>query len=492
MDVRVAVGLIRFGLDWDLESTRVFLAGRGIDLSIAELSLLSDEFLVRWSLFVEHSRSKWAPYLAEDFVLVVDATHVNGGPATVRAVHAGTGVTIHAACIASENEPELVRFLEDVKCIVGTPRRILRDGGTAIKAALERVFPGVAHQLCHFHFLRGAAEALLRVPYEALKKAIVATKRLPRLQEVANALAATPATGLHRALAVFARLAIEHVVSARDSVGGFPFRLAYSEVAQRVRDARTWLAKAVAAAMRLNVHQPLLVQARTHMDALWEDSDVRRESLRVERLASWLLEVRVLMRLERGFNDGMEPPVFTAEDQDKALRRLHEIQKQAIDAGSVEAKAWEGLVDRFREHEGELWAFLGEPGAARTTNQIESCHREDRRCVRKRTGQGATGPAMERVGELLAVWSNARNPWFIKHALHGVDLVQEFLAQEPGRVKEGLACLRAKRWRGRLPVAATQRRGLLEEFVALMEAGAPPAKLQGWADRVEGVAATGV
>ena len=494
MDVRIAVGLIRFSLDWDLEATRIALAARGIELSLACLSNLSDEFLIRWNLFLEDTRPAWAPRLKRGFVLMIDATHVNGGPATVRAVDARTGVTILSQCIPSENEDDLVVFLQDVKRLVGKPRRILRDGGSAIKAACARVFPNVAQQLCHFHYLREAGKALLTGSYDALKKAVVETKELPALQRIADALAHTVPheSGVRRALGVFARLLIEHVVSARDSVGGFPFRLAYHEAAARVRDARAWAAKAVTSAMRLNVHHPLLVEARQRLDALGQDADVRPAFLRVERLWSWFLEVRDLMRLERGFNDGNEPPVLTPSDRDAVLKRVHEIRGEAARAGPAESAAWEGLVERFREHEHELWVFLDAKGVPRTTNQIEGYHRDDRRGIRKRTGQGATNAGMERVGEYLALWSNARNPWFVKRVLSGVDLAKAFLSQDRARVAAGLAALRAKRWRGRLPVRAQDRKGLLEEFVRLMDSGSEAAGLDAWAARVEGVAATGV
>lgn len=309
---------------------------------------------------------------------------------------------------------------------------------------------------------------------------------------MANSLAqATPKqAGARRSFGVFAQLLVEHVLSARDSVGGFPFRLAYHEVASRVRHART--RKTVKGAMRLDLHNPLLVEARTRLDALGDDPDLKAAFLRVGRLYGWFQKVRALMRLDGDFNDGEEPPPFTREGRGKVLARLGEIRGSAKQAGPVEAMAWEGFVDRFGQQEGELWAFLDEPGAARTTNQIESCHREDRRGVRKRTGQSATGPAMERVGEHLALWSNARNPWFIQHVLTGVDLVQEFLKQDAEHVKQRLAVLRGKRWRGRLPVAAKKRQGLLEVFVGLVESEAPEASLQEWADRVAGISAPGV
>lgn len=92
------------------------------------------------------------------------------------------------------------------------------------------------------------------------------------------------------------------------------------------------------------------------------------------------------------------------------------------------------------------------------------------------------------VVENLALWSHARNKWFVKNVLTGVDLRAVFLAQDPARVKAGLAALRAKR--GRLPVRAKDRKGLLEEFVGLMASDSGIEALVRWSDRVEGITAT--
>lgn len=493
MDVRIAVGLLRFGLDLRLKQTRAILAKHGIHLSLACLSNLGDEFLIRWSLFVEDTRPAWAPRLMEGFALMLDATHVNGGPATMRALDATRGVTIHAACIPSENEEDVVAFLETVKALVGVPWIILRDMSPAIKAACLRVFPGVPQQICHFHFLREAGKSLLEASYGRLKDAIVATEELPALQRAVDALAAGKGEtdGVRRAVGVFARLALEHVVSARDSVGGFPFRLAYHEVAQRVRDARAWLKTGVACAMRFNVCHPILLEARERLDALGEDAAVKPLFLRVDRLFGWFLEVRGLMRLERDLNDGDEPPPLTPADRLTILARVNQIRGEAAAAGTAEAAAWERFADRFRAHEDELWVTLGQKGVGRTTNPLEGRHREDRRRIRRRTGRHATSDQMERVGEHLALWSNAGNPWFIRNVLEGVDLRRVFLAQDAARVEAGVTALRAKRWRGRLPVRARDRHGLLEEFVRMMGSSPEPGQLVAWADRVEGVAATG-
>lgn len=54
-----------------------------------------------------------------------------------------------------------------------------------------------------------------------------------------------------------------------------------------------------------------------------------------------------------------------------------------------------------------------------------------------------------------------------------------------------MLALRAKRWRGRLRVAAEDRSGLVGEFVTLLASEALQAATAAWTGRLEGVTATG-
>lgn len=169
--------------------------------------------------------------------------------------------------------------------------------------------------------------------------------------------------------------------------------------------------------------------------------------------------------------------------------RVHAIRGQAQAAGLEEAQAWRRIVDHFAAHEDHLWVVVGLRGQPRTTNPIEGAHREDRRSIRRRTGRMETGVEMERTGDHQALLSNLRNPWFVRAVLRGVDLVGAFRLQDVARVREGVLALRARRWRQRLPVRATKRPALLQEFVQLLTESADAGRLTAWADRVEGVVA---
>lgn len=495
MEVLIAVGLLRYGLHHQLAEVQTRFSRRGIHLSLAELSNLSDEFLVRWSHWFDATRPRWSPDL-EDFILMIDGTQDAGGRVTYRARDATTGLTLHAATLEAESTSEVTRFLEQVKAAFGTPRAIVRDLSSAARAACTAVFPGVPQQACHVHFLRDAGESLLGNAHEALRAAMLATKQLAALARVASALAQPAADSgnpLRRSVRVWTRLLLEDIQSARDATSGFPLRLAYHEVAVRIRDGRRLVAAVVAHAVRANVCDPLLLDAKERLDALGGDERVRTAFVHLDRLQSWFGEVRTLLRLERAtLRRGLRPQAVTAADRAAILARVHTIRGEAAQAGDHEASAWQRVVDRFEAHAGELWVALDVKGLPRTTNAIEGDHRETRRSIRRRTGRHETRREMERTGEHLARWSNANNPWFIQHALAGVDLVAAFRTQDPRRIRAGVDELRAKRWRDRLPVRPADRRERLEEFVRLLDGPFTVERLTAWADRVEGVTSPAV
>lgn len=491
LEVLVAVGVLRWGLNLQRDEVVRELAPRGLRLSHGQVSRLGDEFLVRWHQWFDAHVSRWARRWRRGLILLIDGTQDGGGPVTYRAISHRQGVTVHAATIRSENEQDLVAFLEEVKRRVGRPALIVRDGSQAARNACTRVFPGVPQRLCHWHWLKDAGQPLLEDAYRELREAVLEEKRLPALEKLRGKLVeAGPEadSARRRSLRVWTRLLLEDIVSARDATGGFPFRLAYYDVMRRVRDGRRRAKAMIDAALKWNVHEPLLVEARQRLDALGEDARVKKAFLSVDRRVAWFTRLRAALRLEDAQSGTPQDATAAALEADQVLAKVQEIRGEAEAAGLGEASAWMRVVTRYRDHEAELFPTVRLKDAPRTTALMEASHRRDRRSCRRRTGTLATRSVMERLGDHLAVWSNASNRWMVRHAFHGVDLVAAFLDQDPAHVEAGLAALRAKRWRDRLPVRAKERAPLLDEFLNLATPNAPDVILTHWADRVEGLA----
>ena len=173
-------------------------------------------------------------------------------------------------------------------------------------------------------------------------------------------------------------------------------------------------------------------------------------------------------------------------DVETAKRSIEEARGRFRGNGDWAVEVDEGVGRYFEGHEEWLWVASEVEGLERmrVTVDMERSHRGNRMDVRRRTGQGDTGPEMGRLGALLAMWDNLENPWLTEHAFGGVDLVAEFAWQDPKEVRRRLGALPKEGRRVVLPVRK-EKRERLEELVALVRGGEPlETRLGAWGKSV--------
>src|SRR4051812_22534803 len=96
-----------------------------------------------------------------------------------------SGEVLLARSLLSGTAEDLAPLLREVAEAVGVPVvGVVSDGQTSIRRAVERALPGVAHQLCQFHFLREAALPIFEADRHAkkeLKKQVRGVRPIERL-----------------------------------------------------------------------------------------------------------------------------------------------------------------------------------------------------------------------------------------------------------------------------------------------------------------------
>jgi hypothetical protein len=98
-----------------------------------------------------------------------------------------TGEPLLARSLLSATEADLAALLREVQAAL--PVRILgvvSDGQQSIRRAVATALPGVAHQLCQFHYLREAARPIYEADRHAkkeLKKAVRGVRPIERAVE---------------------------------------------------------------------------------------------------------------------------------------------------------------------------------------------------------------------------------------------------------------------------------------------------------------------
>jgi hypothetical protein len=92
-----------------------------------------------------------------------------------------------ARTLLSSSRGDLCTLLQEVKDHLQVPVvGLISDGQETIREAIARIFPDVAHQLCHFHFLREAAQPVFEADRHAkteLKKHVRGVRPIERALE---------------------------------------------------------------------------------------------------------------------------------------------------------------------------------------------------------------------------------------------------------------------------------------------------------------------
>lgn len=483
IDLTILLGLLPFCLRWREEDIQIFLRGHGVELSQSTISLHSIECLVRWQLFCEERLLHLAPRL-RPYVLQVDGTTTQGGPVTLRVREAKSGVTLFARQVVAESFDALVPALLAFQVRFGDPAVIVRDDGSALKKALDHVFPGVPQQLDHFHFLSKAGEHLVKEESERLKDGLLDKDGMADLAHWSRTLPVV-APRPEAWVGVVARLAAEEIEATRSKGSCIPFHLPYFEAWKEM----VWLMEEIRAIVHARTRNGWTVDLspltglKRQVEGLLARPAVREAGPRLESLVWGLGEARRAMRLERDrrTKGDLGPMMETDVARVKAVvARTGEVLRGKGDPRISEL--WGRLERKFREEEPYLWVVARVPGLTRSNVPLERDHRGIRTGVRHRTGQADTGEEVDLLGALLAYWDDLTNPWFIENALKGVNLREVFARQDPEEVRRRREALP---WEGRRPcvrVGQKHRKEALEKALTILRgAGDIPAQLSSWA-----------
>lgn len=106
-----------------------------------------------------------ARYRSEElgnYVCHLDATCEGLDPLLMSSLDSLSEIVLGNVKLPSEDEQQIVPYLQRLKQTFGVPVALVHDMGTGILKAVAKVFPGVADFICNFHFLRDVGKDLLR------------------------------------------------------------------------------------------------------------------------------------------------------------------------------------------------------------------------------------------------------------------------------------------------------------------------------------------
>ena len=484
--VVMAVGLLRWIMDYQRSEIHILMESRGIEISAGEISNMSREFLLRF--YCIHRRHMKDLDLGE-YILHLDGTGESGDEIVFMAKDGITGITMDARIMPSESGEYITPFLEGIKDLFGDPVSVLRDMGSAIKESASAVFPGILELICHYHFAKDLGKDVFS-SYPELRASMVSTKALAQISALR-----VPETGdgIVYAEKLWTAIASEYALYPRNIPSKFPFVLPYFQVLERCMEIEDMLKSII----RWNASHMKLV--KPVVDLYGAVREITRDPAVLEkyritvRTWSWFENIRKALRVSREMStgeSGKEP--VNIEAMGKELdRELSAIRKEAEFTGGELERVYGIFSNRIENHRKELLSpVTGRDGriidVVRHNGIEEIGHRWSRMHIRRRTGRSQTAKEMGMFGALTAVLSNIENNYYNERVLSGIDFMKEF----PSITKEEMDQARKLiRPNPREPIIRKdkERKPVLDALVKIFETHEelPAEELKAWVESIK-------
>jgi len=172
-DAIVAVGKLRHLHHYQVEEIKdAFKQKYNLTISNSGIETLLLKFITYLTMVHENNSELIKAYINAQggYILHLDTTCEGDSPKLASSIDALSGFVLHSAKLSSENEPEIVEFLTAIKDTLGIPLATFSDMGPGILKAVNKVFSGCPHYICHFHFLKMIGNLLFEEENNQLRK----------------------------------------------------------------------------------------------------------------------------------------------------------------------------------------------------------------------------------------------------------------------------------------------------------------------------------
>jgi hypothetical protein len=166
LDVIALTGSLRYAQHRSVPEIHAELSRRGVLLCLRAATNLLDRYdeLLALSL-ADTGRLRRVTAAAGRVILAIDGLRPDVGHEVLWVLRdCLSGEVLLARSLLSSTQDDLARLITEVKEALEVPiAGVVSDGQDSIRKAVKKALDGVPHQLCHFHYLREAAEPI----YEA-------------------------------------------------------------------------------------------------------------------------------------------------------------------------------------------------------------------------------------------------------------------------------------------------------------------------------------
>lgn len=189
LDVIAKVGHLYFKEHQTIDEIKQTLGK--LQISRSEINLLCQAYLA----LIKADRQQDNAFLEKlqrngGIILALDGVQPEKGNETLWILRdVLTGETLLARNLQSADKDSIAMLLKEIKALDIPVKGVISDGQRSIRLAVAAEFPGVPHQLCHFHFLRNIAKPISdmdRALKVDLKKKVRGIKSIERVAQLEN------------------------------------------------------------------------------------------------------------------------------------------------------------------------------------------------------------------------------------------------------------------------------------------------------------------
>jgi hypothetical protein len=463
-DVLVYAGQALFLRHCNEEEVVAELAERNIQISPREVSLLSRKFIVYLALAHERctDRIQEAMRLRGGYVCHLDATCEGRDPLLMSSLDSLSEIVLGNVKLPSEDEQQIVPFLQRLKQTFGIPLALVHDMGTGILKAVAKVFPGVPDFICHFHFLRDLGKDLLNEPYDLIRQRLrkhrISSKLRRRAKEFKRQIDLNPAmidllaAGIKdqplpdsclRGLPSLNAYSLIHWALQGKAEGqgyGFPFDCPHLAFAKRLCQLGTYLdqLKDIQLRGKSQDNRPYF-KILADLKAILKDRSLRQAVEQIEKNITLFDRLRQAMRIappsgRHGLNDGGDNTnIHTIEHRVKTFRAWVTTRKDYPQNQKAQK-----MIDQIDKYWKKLFADpitvqtpsgLLQIQPQRTNNLLEQFFRHLKRGHRRRTGNSSSSRMLRTMLAETPLVKNLQNPTYVQLLLKGKRSLEELFAE---------------------------------------------------------------
>ena len=399
-------------------------------------------------------------------VWLLDCTQEADSPAFFGILETRCGILLGCWKMATENQPDVTRCLQEAVQSFGKPGRLLRDLGAVMRGSCAEVLADVPDSVCHFHLARDIGEDLFRRPHKALSDRLQALKLQVRLrgqrQDQVDYLRRQLARGeavllLQRLLAgeplgvcwtvtlgreVLLAVHFWILEYARDGKRqGYPFDPHLLYLHRRLVRAAEALQRLCADLQSVKQVPDCLRNLSQRLQEYRDDEAIAEAAAWYEKAEAVFVQLRQTLRLTSAGKTPLSESYSMNADQQRDVKReikalCEKWQHEMYSCPQREKQLYEIVLSHVQRYEGKLCYEGAEQlntESDRTTNDLERTWRDNKRRCRGRHGRRQLKKDMQVMAAEAMLVGNLAIPEYVEAVLGSWGELPQRLAEVASR-----------------------------------------------------------